>query len=283
MNKNIMTVLLFGLILANSVSAIDPGRATGTLKIEGKSFQLKYANIMQYNNEEGFLDKPETRLVLTDKELPYELLSGPTLDPLLALAQKNEVHGILLKIEELKPFKKKVIAAHGTLLYPPKDPRASFSFFTISDSNGIFSQLQYGQNRVGGKIRQTLKGDLTPSFEFDVSFSVPFFEDVVSSKLIGKTALASPQVKAVLAYNQALRKGDFETAKKLATPDGFSQLEAYIKQAGKAEVVKMLQSEPDLAVRAVYVRGNRSYIVIKSVGGRSVQRLVKSGQEWKID
>lgn len=242
--KYLFAILIAIMLTTNPASAIDPGRATGTLKVDGKTFELKYSNIMQYNNEEGFLDKAEIRLLLTDKDVPYELLSGPTLDPLLALVRKNDVHGILLRIEQLKPLKNKVKTANGTLFYPPKNPRASLPFFTISDSNGIFDKLVYGNNCVSGKIRHQLKGGQTPSFEFDVSFYAPFFEDVVTSKLAGKAALDSPQVKALLAFQQEKLK----------------------KQ-----------------IRAVYVRPFAAYIVLKDGTGRSVQHMIKIDKEWKVD
>lgn len=286
--KYLFTFLAVIMLMTNPAPAIDPGYATGTLKADGKTFQLKYANVIQYNNEEGFLDKAELRLLLTDKDVPLELLSGPTLDPLQALARKDNMHGILLKIEQLVPLKAKVTTAYGTLLYPPKDHRASLSFFTISDSNGVFDKLVYSNNRVGGKIRYKFKADQTPAFEFDVSFSAPFFQDAVTAKLTGKQALDSPQVKAFLAYQQALKRGDFEAARKLSSPERFEMLDAYIKQAGKAAVLEMIKSEPGLEkikkqIRSVVVRGSRAFIVLKDKTGRSAQRVLRYGKDWKVD
>ena len=72
------TALVFlCLSLPPSASAIDPGRVQGTLQVNGQAITLTQAYAHLHDNAEGLLDRPrELRLLLTDREVPQESLSG---------------------------------------------------------------------------------------------------------------------------------------------------------------------------------------------------------------
>ncbi len=284
--RNIIFPFFVAALLSASLASVShAGEAKGKMSTQGKTVELKYAYALAYNNEEGFIEKPVLRIALTDREIPIETLSGPMTDDLDTLARKGKVAGILIKLDPVKLSKGGV---QGTILYPPNDPRKSLPFFSAAGNDTGFEKIELAGGNVKGSVTYAFKGEDLPSFDFDVTFTAPVVKDKVTAKLTGAQALNSPQLKALLAYQTAIKKGDFDAARKLATTDGFSQLDAYIAQAGKAAVMEMMKSEPSAEelkrqVRGVFLRGTSAYIVLKGAAGKSLEKLVQSGKDWKID
>ncbi len=287
--KKICLAVVLMLCLPRLALAIDAGKANGLLTVGKEKIKLTHAYAHRYNNEEGLGDGPELRILLTDRELPVTVLAGfegpRTLDD---MARQGKVRGILLKLDPRKPLDH----MHGTVLVPPSDPQASLIFFT-SSGNDELKGLKVDALRVSGELQYSSDNksfaDLPP-YSCDATFSAPLFHDEpLTAKLSGRAAIISPQAQALKAYIAALGRGDLEAARKLATENNWTELEAYKKKVSDEEFRKMLKSEGssaaeiDRQISRVFVRGSHATIVLKGQGSTSVQSLVKQGGEWKVN
>lgn len=270
-------------------STQDPGFAKGTLKVDGQVISLTHAYAWQYDNEEGLLDAPELRILLTDREVSPSLLSGAYLVHLDMSAREGKVRGLLLTVDPGHPSQ----SLHGTLLYPPTKPQGSLHFFSISNTEGVFEKFDLGKDRVAGEVRYREKGDPDVGFrpfEYAVSFSAPLLRDEpITAKLTGRPALESPPVQALLAYERALLAGDLEAARRRSSPEGFKQTEALMAQVGKDTFLEMMRQEiPDSAtrqrqIRQVFVRGLRALVIFQMGEMKGAQMMVQVNGVWLVE
>lgn len=272
-------------LLAGARGAIGAEQTKGSLKVNGTTISLTHAYAMLYGNEEGYDDGPELRILLSDRELPLTLLSGPVLSGLDDLARKGEIQGILLKLDPRKLAKGSV---NGTLLYAPKDPRESLRFFTLSGEAVGFQELKTANNRVVGTTKQKIEGEEF-SFEYAASFNAPLVHDKVTARFSGGEALKSPQAQAYLAFAQALREGNFEAARGFSTPERIRRMEEFKAHVGdtvfRDQLKGQVPSEAECRrqIKEVFVRGSLAFIVVQEDGGKSLRPLVLIGKDWKVN
>jgi len=287
--KIISLVALFLGCIVSTALAIDAGTVNGTVKVGKQKVELKYCYSHQYNNEEGMLEAPELRILMTDREVKQELLAGYDAPIKIdGLVRQEKIRGVLLRLDPKKP----AAGMSGTILLKPKDPQASLIFFT-SRGNNELKDIKVGNNRVGGKVDYKSDGqgffkDI-PSFEFSASFSAPLFHDEpITSVLIGSKAVKSAPAKALIGYYTALSNGEFDVARNKATDESWSEFEAKKTQIGEKEFKKMLKemtnpSELERQINKVFIRGSHAVVMIQDAGGKSAQSMVRIKDEWKID
>jgi hypothetical protein len=287
--KKLLLAALFVACMSNTSFAIDEGTASGTLKLGKNKVEFKHSYAHQYNDEEGLLEGPELRILITDREVPHELLSG--YDAAMRIddwVREEKVRGVLLRFDPKKPS----AGMRGTVLYKPADPKASLTFFTSSGNNEL-RDFAIGNNRVRGKVEYRSDGqgffkDMPP-LEFSASFSAPLFHELpISAKLVGAKAAKSAPAQALIAYYKALSIGDLEAARKGASDERWKQLETHKAQIGDAEFKEMLKqmtnpSELERQINTVFIRGQRALIIIKDATGRSSQSMIQTAGVWKVD
>ena len=276
---------VFALLPGRSL-AIDPGTATGTLSTGLGEVALTHSYAMEHRNEEGMADGPELRILLTDREVSEMLLSGPFLTALERQVREAGLRGLLLRLD---PKRLAATPVHGILLEAPADPQQSLRFFTLSGGSVGLEGLKVDPTRVMGRAHHAPAPGAPGDFGYDVTFSAPRFTDVVSERLTGAKAAASAPVKALLAWERAVRAGDLDAAQAHATPQQMARLEAYRAAVGDAAFRKEVGAgipdgrQRERQIRDVLVRGDRASVVVQEKGSRSVSVLVRQDGAWKLD
>jgi len=280
-----------GCLLASGEGFAQAGsEVKGTLEINGATVPIKYAYALQHNDEEGFLDGPELRILLSDREVDPGLLGDLVLSRLDTMAREKKIRGLLLKLDP----KKEPREIHGTLLEAPASPQASLPFFTQSGDTTSIKKLDIKDGKVSGVLEEKLSEDSvfpdTPKYGYNITFTAPIQAAApVTARPKGEEALKSPQAQAILVYEKALREGRIEDAAKLATPEKFGQLEQAIQQMGKPAFLEQVkQFIPEAAVREkqiaeVIVRGKNAVVVIVEEGGRIAAPVTDTGGVWKAN
>lgn len=266
--------------------AIDPGAGSGRLTAGEAGIELKHAAVMRYGNEEGALERPELRVLLTDREVPESILRGPFMQSLERLARQGSVRGILLRLDVKKLTRGSI---HGTLLLRPTDARLSLPVFTIADKGGGFEKFEMGNNRVSGALRwKSPPGSFLP-VEYVATFSAPLFQDEVDARLYGRRALHSPQAKALLAFEEALRAGKPDVAQVFCTTERFAELKAMSDGWGEETALQEIRSgippreTRGREIRAVFVRGPWATIIIDNGREKTYRAMVNREGAWRVD
>jgi len=290
MKKVVCMFALLGWVVACCASAEPVSTATGTLEINGKAVPIKYAYAFQHDNEEGFLDGPELRIAVTDREIDPALLGGVLSLDLDAAAKKKDVCGLLLKFDPKKESRE----INGTLLYAPSDPRAPLVSFTRTDDDTCLKKLEIKDGKVTGildeKAPEKSPSEDMPKYGYHIEFTAAIrTNDPITARFKGAEAVKSPQAQAVIAYEKALREGRIEDAKKLATPERFSKMGQAIEQMGKDVFMEQVkQFIPDTAAREkqitdVIVRGKHAVVVMVEKGSRTPGTVIESGGGWIVE
>jgi hypothetical protein len=248
--------------------ALDPGVAAGHYARDGVKIDFSHAVALFQDNTEGLLDSgPQMRVVLSDKEVPVAAVYGLVFPPVIGLARREEVRGVVLEFSPKDPT-----AMHVTVLAKPADPGASMTNISLSNSSGVLTRLEVSATRVSGDY------DGGEDSDFRFSFSAPVFTDAVVADLKGPAALDSEQVRALLARAQALQRGDLPAALALSSKaSGMNELTpADLKQA-KAMMPQLIKEIK--AIKRVVVR-RETAVALMSQGGWS--SLVLEDGVWKV-
>jgi hypothetical protein len=280
-------VVALGLAFVSAPAlAVDAGRATGTLTTSQGATSLSHAYAMQYFNEEGLAEGPELRVLLTDRPVDQELLSGPMLAALERAVRKGGVKGVVLRLDPKELNKAPV---RGTLLLPPRTLRDSLLFFTVAGDSGGFESLKVANSRVTGKAVFKSNAPDASAFTYEATFSAPLLKDDPSGRLIGRKAVESPPVQALLAFERSLRLGDLTAASGYATATKMAELDAYQAAVGRTVFLEEVAAgTPDSRIREqqiqeVVLRGKRAYVIILEESGRTIAPLVHAEGTWQVD
>jgi hypothetical protein len=287
--KRLIPILFVLLISTPAAHAIDPGRAQGTLQINGEKVALKEAYAHYHDNTERLLDRPkEIRIVLSDRRIPQESLRGIAFLPVTDLAREGLVEGLLLQFDPGDRSKMLV-----TLLRKP--PRTGLSLMTLSlvETNPpLLKKISISKTRISGELkyadtRQTGSEGL-PQLSYTVTFSAPLFHELpVTADLRGRKAQESPQIKVMRQKVEALKKGDMEGIKQVSSEKAnrrnaaimekmdSKSVQAFAKE-GAVELEKTVKTVTRVVVR------DDSAVAICS-GGKTWMIFVKEGGSWKSD
>jgi hypothetical protein len=269
---------------SSSNPGIDPGVASGSLRVNEKNITLRHAYAHLHDNAEGLLDKTEKfRVLFTDREVPSNALDGIAFVPVMELAKQGRVQGVMFEMAPDDP--NNVVM---TLLLPPSGPGRLLIRQMISvDGEDLFTEWAMKDHRVVGAIER--RGEREPglsdfpAISYSVKFDAPIFnEPEISSDLKGRAALDSPQARLLFEKADALAKGDFAAAQKVSTERANRWNQAFLagakadslaKQA--AEMKKSLQK-----IQRVVERGDRAVVILPNKQWFS---FVREGGEWKSD
>lgn len=259
-----------------------------TLKVNDKEIALKHALVVDFDDVEGMGEGPELRILFSDSEVAQKELESPILFDLDALAREKKFQGVLLRYNP----KAETREVHGTTYVTLDNPQTSMPFFTLSGDAGGVQSLTLEGGRLTGKVEGSGEGDSsfgTPSYAFNLSFTVPVQKSAAAQVLKGKEAMATPQMKTYLKFEEAMGKGDLDTVRKMTTPEKSKQMDEFIAQAGKEQFVAMTkQMVADPATReqtlaGLYIRGERTTIVFNDKDGKMSVTLMKKGDAWILD
>jgi hypothetical protein len=267
-------------------NAIDEGTAQGGLAINNEKITLTHSYAHFHDNAEGLLDRPtELRIVLSDREIPYESLRGIVFLPVEDMARENRVKGLLIEFDPSDQDRVLV-----TLLKQPSRPGLSLMTLTLSvTGQKLFKKLLLSNARVTGEMeyadtRGAGDQDL-PKLTYDVKFSAPLFRELpVTADFRGKAAQNSPQAKVYREKINALKKGDFEEVKRLSSERAnrrdasmLAQMDEQTKKAFAAEAAADMEQSLK-RIKRVVVRGESAIIIFSE---KQWATFVHEGGQWK--
>ena len=150
--------------------AIDPGRASGFMTVDGERVALREAYALLYSGHDRRSDfSPELRLVLADREIPQASLAGTAPLPVLELARTGKVRGLLIRLDPDDSG-----ALRLTPLLPPGSAAAAASDRPVTRASGrVLRNLRLSAQRVGGDLECPPAADL----QCTVHFSAPLFTE----------------------------------------------------------------------------------------------------------
>jgi hypothetical protein len=285
--KKVLLLLLSTFFCCQAAYAIDPGKVQGMLMINKEPVDLKEAYAHYHDNAEGLLDRPkEIRIVLTDRQIPQESLRGIAFLPVTALAKEGQVKGLLLQFDP--GDRSKMIV---TLLNRPARLGSSLMTLSLIDTEQpLLKRLIITKTRVEGEVeyaekRQT-EGEDLPNLSYSVKFSAPlFYELPVTADLKGRQAQDSPQIKVLREKISALKKGDFETVKKVSSDKANQRNAAFMEQMGDNAKVFGKEAAADLekslkTLKRIVVRGGGAIAICSD---KTWFTFVMEGSKWKSD
>jgi hypothetical protein len=271
-------------VIAHPESAIDPGVAHGSLRVNEKNITLRHAYAHMHDNAEGLLDKTERfRVLFTDREVPANALDGIAFLPVMELAKQGRVQGLMFEMAPDDPDN--VVM---TLLLPPSGPGRFLIRQTINvNGEDLFKDWSLTDQRVVGAIERSEEREPSladfPAISYSVKFEAPIFnEPQISADLKGRAALDSPQARLLFEKADALAKGDLAAAQKVSTERANRWNQSFL--AGEkadslakkaAEMKKSLQK-----IQRVVERGDRAVVILP---GKKWFGFVREGGEWKSD
>ena len=282
-----LSLLLLSLSLSAAAVALDPGRAEGSIQVNGETITLAHVRAVMHDNAEGLLDRPqELRILVTDREVPSEALYGVAYLPVEQMAKRGQVHGILILID---PAKRGDVTV--TVLYPPPMPGQPLLTEVLGGgAHDAIKDLQIDDRRVSGEVehedRQELEFMDIPKLAYEATFSATLVrEPAVTADLQGQAAVDSPQAAVLREKVKALANGDFAALKRISTDSANRRSQSFISKAGPHAVSLAKQAAADMApslqkIRRVVVRGSRAVLIFSD---RQWMSFVKDGGRWKSD
>ncbi|BBL72224.1 hypothetical protein [Methylogaea oryzae] len=264
--------------LASTAHALDPGRADGTLTAEGQTVRLTEAYAWRHDGRE--LNRPELRILLTDRAVPEDLPAGPLAMLPQRWAQTGRLRGVLLRQDLRLPSKPWKVQ--------PLLPRGG--------KPGELAKLPYrlspDRHRIAGDI--ALESD---DLRLRAAFDAPLFQDeAVSQSLAGGQARASAPASALAAFNEAWRHADWKALSDYATAEKRREMDELIQAhqrelaaaspEDRARIAEGLLSVVDDEAKTrgdvlrVVQRGRRAVILRRRLGP---QNLRLENDRWKVD
>jgi hypothetical protein len=279
-----------------------PGTADGELKVGTEVVRLTHAHALEVDDVEGLRASGPQRslvLLLTDTEVSARAVGS--LPRCAALTYSGRLRGVEIRID---PATRTLLS--GLVYFPVDVPRGSGAVpvnmgpvaSLPSDgrrANCTVQDLQVAEGRITGTALLK-KPEPWPhldreaasrmSFHYRVSFQAPVSrQPAVTAVLTGPSARSSPQLRALLSLDSALRKGDLAAARQRVTTEVRASWDHLIKQWGLAEFKKVMARQPDAATRArnlsrVVVRGGEAKIVFREP--RRSDLVIRQNGRWLV-
>lgn len=258
------------LIVAGPAFALDPGVASGRYDGDEGKLSFSHAVALAVDAVEDAPVRKQLRVVLSDVELPPAALTGRAFPPVWKMARDGQVKGLLLEFDPADPNSLQV-----TVLAPP-EPGYSLANVSLSNSAGLWAQLQVNATRAVGE----LKAEASENMSF--KFSAPVFTDAVIADLKGAAAAAAEPTRVLLARAEAMAKGDMATVAQLSTAAVGADLAAMPPEALKMARAQLI---PELirglrAPSRVVVREQTAAVMI---GKGTWANARKVDGVWKAD
>jgi hypothetical protein len=260
-------------VWASAAAAQDAPQVEATMRFNGGTLKLTKVLVLQNGNEEGLADGPRLRIFLSDRDIPLAAAGAAGILRAKAYAREAGINGVLILADPAgKPG-----AAEASLLNAPGMQPGSFA--SVTSTNAV-TQLKVTASRASGSISI----DDAP-VELHATFDAPLTADPVTTDLKGKAALGSAPVQALIAFREALRKGDMAGIAQYATAARQKEISAFRARAGDTAFQEALKQAPDGAsvtktIKRLVVRGTTASVVLES---GDVAELVQEGGGWKVD
>ncbi len=278
------------LLIAGGAFGEAAGEAKGILEINGAKVTINHVYAMQHNNEEGFLDSAELRILLCDREVDPAPLGELILAELDSMARQKKIRGLILKLDPAKEPRE----VYGTVLEAPASEQTSLPFFTQSGDGTSIKKLEIKDGVVSGELEETPSEDNffedMAKYGYKISFSAPIRANApVTAHLKGEEAAKSPQAQAVMAYEKACREGRLDEAAKLATPAKYQELKKAYDMMGRDVFLQQMalfipeNADSQSQVTDVVVRGNKAIVITREKDGRTSASLISEGGVWKAN
>jgi hypothetical protein len=148
-------LLLF--VIASSAFAADPGRATGSVTIDGKPIVLQYAYAVDHQKNQLTNKSNETKVVLTDKPLP----DGTKLDN-IDETFPDGINGVVVAVMPNDNI------SHVFVQHPAGSYDAGY-FEGVQDYH--FKRVRGDRGTIGGTLSSKKIQTNTMSFFFDAEFN----------------------------------------------------------------------------------------------------------------
>ena len=259
-------------LFGRAAMAEEAARLEATLHYDGKTLPLTKMLVVQNGNEEGLEDGPRLRIYLSDGDIPLGVAGGAGTLRAKAYARDAGINGVVILAD---PSGKSLAGATYLLNAPGLEPGA----FASSNSTDAFKELHVAASRVTGSV--AADGE---AFTLDASFDAPLTAYPVTSDLTGKAATNSAPVKALIAYHDALVKGDMAAMARVATAEQLKGIGEFRAQAGETAFRAAVKQQGGgaavaKAVKRLVVRGSTASVVLK---GGEVAELTLEGDGWKV-
>ncbi len=265
--------------LSSAVFALDAGHAAGALHTGDTGVALTSALALHYDDRAhlaALVDgRPELRIVLSAHAIDAAALDGPGRQRLRAAMAEHPQPGVLLSVA---PDAHGAVRAGELSLLPYSGQTAP----VVHRLSGL--QLARGEQRVLGVLDFT---SADGRLRVLARFNAPLFHDLAAlADRRGDEAQSSPQTAVLIEYEQALRQGAFDHARRLATPALRQQLagleqrdegdiEALVARlsspAARRREVQRLVTMPPYAY-LVTARADAPLIALRQAAGR-----------WRVD
>lgn len=266
-------IAIGGALWFGAASAQDAAQVDATLRFNGQALKLTKVLVLQNGNEEGLEDGPRLRIFLSDGDIPLAIAGAAGVLRAKAYAREAHINGVLILAD---PSGKSSAAMASLLNAPGMEPGG---FASVASSTAV-AELKVTASRAAGSISVD-----DTALEFRAKFDAPVSADPVTTDLKGKAALDSAPVQALIAFRDALRKGDMAGVAKYASAARQNEIAAFRAKAGDAAFKEALTHGPDGAsvtktIKRLVVRGTTASVVLE---GGEVAELVQEGGAWKVD
>lgn len=154
-----LSILLAAIFLCGSAYAVDPGKAQGSVTIDGTRVDLNYAYAVDHQTNDVTHRRDDRRVVLTDKPIP----DGFKLDD-IDNGFPDGVIGLVVCVSHADKISH-VLLQHAKGMYDA-------SYFE-DDPNYVFKPLRGEGAIVAGNVSSRKIKTNTMTFSFDVDFNAP--------------------------------------------------------------------------------------------------------------
>ncbi|MBO0861195.1 MAG: hypothetical protein J2P21_22460 [Chloracidobacterium sp.] len=271
-------------VTTRQVAADNPGVVHGSLRVNEKSITLHHAYAHLHDNAEGLLDEKERfRVLFTDREVSPNALDGIAFLPVMDLARRGQVQGLLFEMDPDDP--NNVVM---TVLLPPSG-RGHFLIRQTINASGedLFKDWKLTEQRVAGSIERSEEREPGladfPAISYSVRFDAPILnEPNITADLKGRAAIDSPQAHLLSAKADALVKGDFEAAQKVCTERANHWNQSFLAGAKSGSLAKEATGlkKSLQKIQRVVERGDRAVVIL---AGKQWFSFVREAGEWKSD
>lgn len=276
------------LLAASLTAGAQKSEIKGSLTVNGKVIPLTHALALDFKDIDGMSHGDEIRVLLSDREIAPTELESSILFNLDALAREGKLSGVVLRFDP----KAESPEVYGTAYAAIENAQSAMPFFTLGGDAGGADTLKVADGSVAGTLAYGADGDADfgiPAWSFEVTFGTPLKACSPVTEMKGAEAIASPQFKTYIKFEEAMRKGDLDTVRKMTSPEKAEQMDEFIAQAGEEQfkaMTKQMTAEPaarEKALHGLFVRGDRTTIVFNDEGGKMSVNLVKKGDSWIMD
>ncbi len=257
-------------VLMSACCWAQTGTASGSLKVNGKTFQIKEAYLLAVEDPAKNIE--ETVLLLSDRALPGKVL---TADPNIFELRDTGMNGLQMRFYSDGENYSMLLIGGGI--------DGSYS------SSGTFDRDRfktYQTDRVAGSASDKRETGGT-AFEYQISFdATPVSVKPAAPPAPGEIEAArnSAPAKAYMAHNQALREGNVAKIAAGVVPERAAQ----IKDPQFKEMIELIQAmmPSDIAVLRASITGDEAELELtgkedgKTKSG--VASLKNIGGKWLV-